>query len=587
MDDPSVAEVAPVVRGEAAAMAGERLEAELCLLAAHDASLMYRRLVMLAEFDRRELAGSWGMVSTAAWLAWRTSLDPRTAREQVRVARALSGLAATAEAMARGELTYSKVRALTRFVTPAVEAQILELAMHATAAQLEVVARWMAREAKLNDPAARRSVEPVVRTWFDDDGTGVLQARLAPEDLALVLRALDAIVESMRDGEEQPPAAGGEVAGSGSAEPPAGEEQDGAAVGGAVVDGSVVDGSVVDGSVVADEGPWAIDDEDEGYVPGPAEPVLIDGWFVYPDDDDDEEEAAADGGWVVDHGGGGADWVGAGSGVGGSAEPLAQGGRPAVGVVDIGKRRAEALPLLAASVLGGGGGSGLGFGGDRYLINVFADVSVLEGASEANGQLNLLDDGSVVSSAVVQRLACSEPLALIVNDKDANPLYQGRKTRLANTRQRRAAMARSGGMCAFPACTRRVWVQIHHCDPWGRGGASDIDQLAPLCWYHHHCVHEGGFRVEPAPGGFAFFTPDGRRIEEAPSITGGLTLAEIREHLARPVRPKPLASAPWAGSGERMDLDMTLSAVFSVMTRADHPQRQQPPGPSGSTATAA
>jgi hypothetical protein len=222
--------------------------------------------------------------------------------------------------------------------------------------------------------------------------------------------------------------------------------------------------------------------------------------------------------------------------------------------------------------LSGGEGASGGGGGDRFLVHVFADVSVLEGSVEASGQVSLLDDGSVVSSATVQRLACSEPLVLIVNDKEGNPLFMGRKTRLANRRQRRAALARSGGGCAFPACGRRVWVQIHHCDPWGALGATDIDKLAPLCWFHHHAVHEGGFGVSPVPGGFEFFTPDGRRIEEVPSITEGLSLAEIREHLARPLRPAALVSAPRGGDGERLDLDWTLTGLFDLMSRAEAAQ---------------
>jgi hypothetical protein len=215
------------------------------------------------------------------------------------------------------------------------------------------------------------------------------------------------------------------------------------------------------------------------------------------------------------------------------------------------------------------GGTDVDLAADRFLINVVADVSVFDGEVGDGGQLNLLDDGTAISSATVRRLACSEPLALVINDKDGNPLFMGRKVRLANTRQRRGALARSKGVCAFPACERRVLMQIHHCDEWNDGGRTDIDKLAPLCRYHHRCVHEGGFTVEVRPGGFDFFTPEGRQVVEAPRLVDGLTLEQIREHLRRPLRRQPLADAPAAGTGERMDLDITMTGVFCLLARDD------------------
>src|SRR5437667_1335074 len=81
----------------------ERLEAELTTLAAHIHAGMYRFLVMVAEFDRRGLYESWECRTTAQWLSWKCAIAPRTAREQVRVARALERLPQAADAFSRGE----------------------------------------------------------------------------------------------------------------------------------------------------------------------------------------------------------------------------------------------------------------------------------------------------------------------------------------------------------------------------------------------------------------------------------------------------------------------------------------------------
>jgi hypothetical protein len=102
---------------------------------------MCRWLELVAEFDRR---GNWaeqGAVSCAHWLAWRCALTPRAAREHVRVARSLDGLPEIHASFARGELSYAKVRALTRVATAETERELLELARVLTAAQLERTVR--------------------------------------------------------------------------------------------------------------------------------------------------------------------------------------------------------------------------------------------------------------------------------------------------------------------------------------------------------------------------------------------------------------------------------------------------------------
>src|SRR2546425_7843794 len=74
-----------------------------------------------------EIAWNTGSSSCAAWLTWRVGLDPGAARERVRVARALGTLPRLAHALAHGELSYSKVRALTRVAAPETEERLLAI----------------------------------------------------------------------------------------------------------------------------------------------------------------------------------------------------------------------------------------------------------------------------------------------------------------------------------------------------------------------------------------------------------------------------------------------------------------------------
>jgi hypothetical protein len=98
-------------------------------------------LRLVAEFDQRDGWAGVGIQSCAHWLAWQCGMSPGAAREHVRVARALGGLPVTSEAFARGRLTYSKIREITRVADAGTEVELVELATHTTASQLARVVR--------------------------------------------------------------------------------------------------------------------------------------------------------------------------------------------------------------------------------------------------------------------------------------------------------------------------------------------------------------------------------------------------------------------------------------------------------------
>lgn len=175
----------------------ERLEHELCELASHLEAGMARWLALLAEYDRRDGWWSWhGVRSVAEWIAWRCSISPRAAREHVRVARALRELPRIAEAFSGGELSYSKVRPLTRVATERTGADLIELGRHATAAQLERMLRGYER---VTSEEANASQEERELWWhWDSDGSLVIRGRLPAEDGMAFLRALESSRSQIR-----------------------------------------------------------------------------------------------------------------------------------------------------------------------------------------------------------------------------------------------------------------------------------------------------------------------------------------------------------------------------------------------------
>jgi hypothetical protein len=158
----------------------------------------YELLVMLREFDA---CAGWnnGFLSCAHWLHWRTGIDLGASREKVRVARALATLPHISAAMQRGEVSYAKVRALTRIATPANDARLVDVALAATAAQVERLVRAWRRVDQIE--AARqteqRHLHRSVTMHVDDDGMVILRGRLTPEIGAIVQRAIEAAADRL------------------------------------------------------------------------------------------------------------------------------------------------------------------------------------------------------------------------------------------------------------------------------------------------------------------------------------------------------------------------------------------------------
>ena len=176
----------------------EQLGEAIAELSARIQAATYELLVLIREFDA---GAGWntGFRSCAHWLNWRTGLDLGAAREKVRVARALAELPLLSAAMQRGQLSYSKVRALTRVATPANERSLLDFARCGTAAHVERLVRgWrrVDRVAEAKDTRRRHETREL-RTWVDDDGMVVVHGRLSPEVGAVVQRALEAASERL------------------------------------------------------------------------------------------------------------------------------------------------------------------------------------------------------------------------------------------------------------------------------------------------------------------------------------------------------------------------------------------------------
>src|SRR5262245_3457342 len=169
------------------------LSDEIADLSVHLDAATVRLLDLIREFDVRE---GWnnGFRSCAAWLAWRVGLDMGAARERVRVARALGSLPRLKEALARGELSYSKVRALTRVATPATEERLLAVGRAGTAEHVERIVRGWRRVDRVAEAQemTKRHRRRALQVFRDEDGMVVIHGRLEPDAGAVLMKALEA-----------------------------------------------------------------------------------------------------------------------------------------------------------------------------------------------------------------------------------------------------------------------------------------------------------------------------------------------------------------------------------------------------------
>jgi hypothetical protein len=175
---------------------------DIAVMAAHIDAATHRLLTLIRDFDR---AGGWyrqGALSCAHWLSWRIGLGLGPAREKVRVAHKLAELPLFDEAFRRGELSYSKLRAMTRVASSDNEAALLDLARNSTAAQLERICRLYRQAHPTERPSSRDEGDRRVVTRPTDDGMVAIQIRLNPEEAARLMRAIEHFADrgSLADG---------------------------------------------------------------------------------------------------------------------------------------------------------------------------------------------------------------------------------------------------------------------------------------------------------------------------------------------------------------------------------------------------
>ncbi len=473
-----------------------KLGERIAELAARINSAEARMMKLIAEFDRR---GGWkdgGFSSCAEWLAWRLGMTIGPARERVRTARALENLPETADALAAGSISYTKVRALTRVATPEREAELLEFARAASAARLEQRVRmWkkLSRDEELTAEEARHRSR-TFSVFVDGDGMYVVKGRLEPEVGAVLMRAVEAASDALfrREGE----------AGAGSHEEDAGagRHEDDAGAGRRAGDGNPrpepkqrradAVGLLAERALAAGFGADGCHEQRQTHPQEEPQTHPHEQRQTHPREQPQTH-------------------------LRGEPAPRSDTETPA-------QPRAESGTRVES-----------GTRAERYQVMVHCDAATL-GEEGEPGRSDL--DGIRVSAETSRRMACDAAVVAMVHAKNGSVLNVGRRTRTIPPHIRRALEERDRG-CRFPGCGCR-FTEAHHVKHWADGGETSLGNTLLLCRRHHRAVHEGRVKVSVNGGGTVLFvTPKGRMLVDAPTRPKAARGRARREMIARNTRP--------------------------------------------------
>jgi hypothetical protein len=180
----------------------ERLGAKISELCSYIYAAEHRLLTLIREFDEQEGWAHLGFHSCAYWLNFKCGIDMNTARERVRVAHALGRLPKVDARFAKGAISYSKVRAVTRIANENNEDYLLMIAKHGTAHHVEKLVRLSRRAERLQDTEAaqERHDNCQLSYRYDHDGCLVIKGRFPSEQGELIVKALEKAMEKQYAG---------------------------------------------------------------------------------------------------------------------------------------------------------------------------------------------------------------------------------------------------------------------------------------------------------------------------------------------------------------------------------------------------
>ena len=154
---------------------------------------------------------------------------------------------------------------------------------------------------------------------------------------------------------------------------------------------------------------------------------------------------------------------------------------------------------------------------DPYIASVGVTIQYEDLLAKTGNGLSA--QGSTLTAEAIRRLCCDAGIIRVVVKGQSEILDFGRDERLFPRAIRRAIRFRHAHACAVKGCDRRITF-IHHLKHFEADGETHINNGIPLCGYHHHLVHEGGWHIiwSPQTGAVTLEGPRGQLLETTASF---------------------------------------------------------------------
>jgi hypothetical protein len=128
-------------------------------------------------------------------------------------------------------------------------------------------------------------------------------------------------------------------------------------------------------------------------------------------------------------------------------------------------------------------------------------VTVTKDTLDAGRGVGFLDGADTpISVARVERYLDAGGFQTVAMDSAGRVLSLSSVQRCFTPSQRRAITARDGG-CIIPGCRIPAGLcEIHHVIPHRHGGKTTVHNGVLLCWWHHHTIDTGPWRIDMPHG---------------------------------------------------------------------------------------
>ena len=455
----------------------EELEEQIASLAAHIHAATHRLLTLIADFDRRRGWELGGHRSCAHWLHFRTGIDLGAARQKVRTARALEFLPGISASMARGELSFSKVRALVRVATAENESELLEFAQGCTTAELERMVRGYRRGSREDEQAweQRRFERRALSVFPDEDGMYVVKGRLPPEVGVLLMRAVEAASDALYREDRGPV--------------PDEESERAATQRRADALGLLAERALAAGFGGRTGGGAEGETGSATTMPVPISGTRAERYQVVLHVEAETPEGEGDDGSYV-----------AAAHCSANSRGVLSGRTPHF---DDGSYVAPAH--CSANSRGVLSGRTPHFD-DGSLVSAEPSGSLI--ACALRSRLVIRETAERSEGETSRRISCDAGVVRVSHAPGGSILDVGRRTRTIPPAIRRALEFRDRG-CRFPGCGLR-FAEGHHITHWAEGGETKLENLLLACRFHHRLLHEEGWKVDWwGEGRPVFFDPRG------------------------------------------------------------------------------